>query len=207
MANDSDSIGRSILRETVARDDRNYGHHHKNGFAHYTLLPITRQNVSTLNRCRRARHAKNEIPTTVSPWRVVNRCEPNSSITTITHVIVAPSPLPLHRQPTCEARICSRLTRVAIGQPRHYPSLGPRRVRDRNHSSPPGVHAKSLLIMSCIDSPFASGYSRRLRVAALRLHNAAQHRSFCSQALERLSRSGQAHSRESNSVWGTFVQF
>jgi hypothetical protein len=37
VANDSDSIGRSILRETVARDNRKYGHHHKNGFAHYTL--------------------------------------------------------------------------------------------------------------------------------------------------------------------------
>jgi hypothetical protein len=32
---DSDSIGRSILRETVARDNRKYRHDHKNGFAHH----------------------------------------------------------------------------------------------------------------------------------------------------------------------------
>jgi hypothetical protein len=69
VANDSDSIGRSILRETVARDDRNYGHHHKNDFAHYTLLPITSQNIPTLYPCRRiplspSSERKHEIPAT-----------------------------------------------------------------------------------------------------------------------------------------------
>jgi hypothetical protein len=39
MANDSHFIGGSGLRETVARDNRKYGHHHKNGFAHHTVLP------------------------------------------------------------------------------------------------------------------------------------------------------------------------
>jgi hypothetical protein len=45
MANDSDSIGGSVLRETVERDNRKYGHHHKNGFAHQTVLPSPAKNV------------------------------------------------------------------------------------------------------------------------------------------------------------------
>ncbi len=45
VRNDRDSIGGSVLRETVARDHRKYGHYHKNGFAHHTVLPSPAKNV------------------------------------------------------------------------------------------------------------------------------------------------------------------